>query len=96
MGSFKIPYSEIEAYSRINGVPVQWWEAWLLREMSEEFMLFEQQRMANKQSVGTGKKAVKGLTPMSDTKGILSLFKRVAERPLNKPTKPKATKDVEK
>ena len=98
MGPYRTHFTEIEAYARMTRIKIEPWEALALRAMAEAYVIVNHEKTnkdkPNKGAVidkdkvtglPPGKKLTK-LIPMSDSKGLLEMFRGMGRnKPMPKP-----------
>lgn len=76
MGPFRPPFSEIEAYSRVMDCIILPWEAYAIRRLAEEYMIWDDKRDKSKAT-----QPLKNVVDMDDAKGMTDFWRRIAARP---------------
>jgi hypothetical protein len=74
MGPFRALFTEIEAYSRVTRNIILPTEAFIIRDLCEEFMKAQAEKEDAKKRLPAGAKPIKNLTKMNDTDGLKRLF----------------------
>lgn len=82
-GPFLTPYQEIEAFSRMMRVDIQPWEARVLRELGEVYLLHYRKRSEQPSNLTK-------TIPMTDSEGLKAMFSAAGQ---TKPTIKKGVQD---